>query len=239
MSVNMLHSSWHKFSANALDSTIRLGQLPFQDCFCQTNRYKVIMDKYSVFPDKPIVPAGVVSSRFLSLGIDTFLSACRYVYELPYGYNADRDDLMSLFKEKMGTCTTKHAVIATLAAELKLPIEKNIGIYAMTESIVTGTGSILGEFGLPYVPMIHCFLSHGNHRVDLTEGNANGKNRSIDDFLHTKAVIPAITAKDEYLIYRSVLKDLIQNREELHGIDIKKVLHAREEGLALLKANLK
>jgi hypothetical protein len=29
----------------------------------------------------------------------------------------------------MGTCTTKYAVIATLAAELKLAVEKNIGIY--------------------------------------------------------------------------------------------------------------
>jgi len=89
------------------------------------------MDKYSVFPDKPIVPSGVVSNRLLSLGIDTFHKACRYVHELSYGYNADRDDLMILFKEKMGTCTTKHAVIATLAAELDLPVEKNVGIYAM------------------------------------------------------------------------------------------------------------
>ena len=196
------------------------------------------MDKYSVFPDRAIVPSGMASSRFIGLGIDTFQAACRYVHELPYGYNSDRDDLMILFKEKMGTCTTKHAVVATLAAEVGLPIEKNIGIYAMTEAIVTGTDSILIKHGLPYLPMLHCFLVFKDNRVDLTEGNANGKNRSIDDFLHTEAVIPAITAKDEYLIYRNVLKDLIQNREELQGFDIKKVLHAREEGLALLKTNI-
>ena len=50
--------------------------------------------------------------------------------------------------EKMGTCTTKHAVIFTLAAELDLPVEKNIGIYATTEKIVTGAGRILEKFGL-------------------------------------------------------------------------------------------
>jgi hypothetical protein len=196
------------------------------------------MDKYSVFPDTPIAPSGVVSNRFLSLGLDTFLTACRYVYELPYGYNSDRDDLMILFEEKMGTCTTKHAVIATLAGELKLPIQKNIGIYAMTEEIVTGTDSILEKFGLPYVPMIHCFLSNGDRRVDLTEGNANGKNRSIDDFLYTETVIPNISGKDEYLKYRRALKEHILKRTELQGIDIKVVLHAREEGLELLKANV-
>jgi len=161
------------------------------------------------------------------------------VHELPYGYNADRDDMMSLFKENKGTCTTKHSVIATLAAELDLPVEKNIGVYAMTEAIVTGTDSIIKKYALPYVPMIHCFLNDGVHRVDLTEGNANGKNRSIDDFLFAETVIPNISGKDEYLKYRKGLKEHILKRTELQGINIKVVLHAREEGLELLKANVK
>jgi hypothetical protein len=196
------------------------------------------MDEYSLFPNRPIAGAGAVSSRFLGLGIDSFHRACRWVHHLPYGYNTNRDDLMILFEEKMGTCTTKHAVIATLATELKLSVEKNIGIYAMTEAIVTGTDAILQKYGLPHLPMIHCFLTDGEHRVDLTEGNANGKNQPIDDFLYSQAVIPTIAAKDEYLIYRNVLKELIQNRDELQAIDIKTILHAREEGLELLKANI-
>jgi hypothetical protein len=138
----------------------------------------------------------------------------------------------------MGSCTTTHAVIATLAAELDLPVEKSIGIYAMTEKIVSGAGRILETFGLPYLPMIHCFLTGGDHRVDLTEGNDNGKNRSIGDFLFTERVIPNISAKAEYLKYRNALKHLLENRKELHGTDLKTVLHAREEGLDLLKANV-
>lgn len=196
------------------------------------------MDRYTVFPDKVITAAGVISDRFINLGINGFQEACRWVHELPYGYNSDRDDLMILFAEKMGTCTTKHAVIATLASELALPIEKNIGVYAMTEQIVNGTDKILRQYGLPYVPMIHCFLVHGDHRVDLTEGNANGKNQAIDDFLHTERVIPNISAKDEYLKYRHALKEHILKRSELQDVDMKTILHAREEGLELLKANL-
>jgi hypothetical protein len=197
------------------------------------------MDNYRVFPNHPISPAGTVSERFLDLDIDTFRKACRYVHELPYGYNSDRHDLLILFREGMGTCTTKHAVIATLAQELNLPIEKNIGIYALTGEIVTGADRILETFNLPYVPMIHCFLAYGDHRVDLTEGNANGKNRAIDDFLHTETVIPNISAKDEYLKYRNALKNRILKRPELQGADIKAILHAREEGLELLKARAK
>jgi hypothetical protein len=196
------------------------------------------MNNLSVFPDKRITEAGPVAKAFLDLGIERFQEACRYVHGLPYGYNSDRDDLMILFKEKMGTCTTKHAVIATLAAELGLPITRGVGIYPMTEAIVTGTDKILAEYSLPYVPMIHCFLEYANYRVDLTEGNRNGKNRPIDDFLYTDRVEATISAKDEYMIYRNALSEVILKREELKGIDIRRVLQAREEGLKLLKANL-
>ena len=196
------------------------------------------MDDLSVLPDKTIDAAGPVSDRFLSLGVDTFLNACRYVHELPYGYNSDRDDPMILFKERFGSCTTKHAVIATLSAELGLTVTKAVGIYAMTEDIVAGTDRILVKYKLPYVPLLHCFLVHGDHRVDLTEGNDNGKKRAIESFLFTQQVIPNITARDEYLLYRKALNESILQRSELRGIDLKKVLHARQEGLALLKANL-
>jgi hypothetical protein len=196
------------------------------------------MDTFTVFPDKAVTRAGPVSKAFMDLGIRSFQKACRHVYELPYGYNSDRDDLMVLFKEKMGTCTTKHAVIASLAAELGLPITRGVGIYAMTEAIVSGTDKILSEYRLPYVPMIHCFLEYENHRVDLTAGNRNGKNRPIDDFLYTGRVAATISAKDEYLIYRKALGEVILKREELKGVDLKRILHAREEGLTLLKANL-
>lgn len=197
------------------------------------------MDQFNVFPEKPILNSGEVSQTFLGLHIKTFLAACQYVHALPYGYNSDRDDLMILFKENMGTCTTKHAVIATLAVELNLSIEKNIGIYAMTEEIVTGTNDILTKYDLPHLPMVHCFLSYKDYVVDLTEGNNNGKKRSIESFLYIEKVEPNISAKDEYLLYRRALKNHILTRSEMNGVDIKRILHAREEGLALLKANIK
>jgi hypothetical protein len=86
--------------------------------------------------------------------------------------------------------------------------------------------------------MLHCFLVYGEHRVDLTEGNNNGKNRSIEDFLYTETVIANISEKDGYRLYRKALKDRILTKNELNGIDLKQILHAREEGLALLKANV-
>ena len=196
------------------------------------------MNELTVFPDKSISKLGIISEKFLSIGIKSFIEACHYVHNLLYGYNSNRDDLMILFKENKGTCTTKHAVIATLAEELNLPIEKNIGLYAMTEDIVTGTSEILAKYSLPYVPMVHCFLVYGKYRVDLSEGNNNGKNLSIEDFLFTQQVEPNISAKVEYLLYRKALKDHVLTRKEMAGKDIAQILHAREEGLKLLKHNI-
>lgn len=196
------------------------------------------MDNLTVFPDKPLAAAGIISSKFLSLGIKSFIDACWFVHRLPYGYNSNRDDLMILFKENKGSCTTKHAVIATLALELDLPIEKSIGIYAMTEEIVTGTNEILEKYNLPYVPMVHCFLVFENHRVDLSEGSDNGKNRSIEKFLYVQRAEPNISSKEEYLLYRRALKDHVLNREEMTGVDIRQILHARKEGIKLLHKNI-
>ncbi len=197
------------------------------------------MDKIDILPDAPISGNGVVSAEFLHHGIDRFIDACRFVQRLPYGYNSDRDDLLLLFKEGFGSCTTKHAAIATLAQELGLPVVKNIGIYAMTEDIVNGTSKILKEFNLPYIPMVHCFLVYEDFRIDLTESNRNGKNCSIDQFLYTVEVAPKILAKDEYLLYRTALKEHVLVRQELQGIDIKRILQAREKGLAQLKVNIR
>jgi hypothetical protein len=196
------------------------------------------MTHFETFPDHPLRGNGTMTAAFLALGIRSFREACDYVHRLPYGYNSNRDDPMMLFKEAKGTCTTKHAVIATLATELDLPVTKRIGIYAMTEGLVAGAQNIIDRFKLPYVPMIHCFLAYDDTLVDLTAGNRNGKKRPIEAFLHTEAVAPAITAKEEYLRYRTALKQLLQTRGELRGIELKTLLQAREEGLALLKANI-
>jgi hypothetical protein len=198
----------------------------------------VNMDKIEALPDHPIVLGGLISNKFLKININTFLEACRFVHKMPYGYNSDRDDLLILFKENKGTCTTKHSVIGTLSAELGLGIHKTIGIYAMTEAIVTGTKEILHTYALPFVPMVHCYLAHDGVRVDLTEGNDNGKNRSIETFLYTQRVQPNISAKNEYLLYRNALKDLLAAHEDLAGIEMKTILHAREEGLKLLKSKI-
>jgi len=196
------------------------------------------MDPIDAFPDAPITDSGPVSRTFLARGLTTFIAACRKVHQMPYGYNTNREDPLILFRENQGSCTTKHMAVALLAAELGLPIHKSIGIYAMNEALVSGAGAIAADHGLPYIPVVHCYLSDGKVRVDLTEGNRNGKNGSIDTFLFTARVRPDISEKEEYRLYRQALQSHILARVELAGIDLKSVLRAREAALVLLKINM-
>ena len=74
-----------------------------------------------MLPNPIIDKKGIISEKFKSLKIKNFWDACKYVHELPYGYNSRTDDILMIFKEGYGSCTTKHAVIATLAEELDIP----------------------------------------------------------------------------------------------------------------------
>ena len=171
------------------------------------------MDSYDKLPEKAITETGKISNKFLELGITSFKDACLYLHNLPYGYNSNYDDELILFKESKGTCTSKHAIAAALAQELNIPLFKKIGIYKFTEEISWGAEKITEKYGIPYVPMIHCFLVYKEFQFDLTEGNQNGKKTSIENFIHTEKVKPFISKKKEYQIFRKVIrKNIITNK---------------------------
>ncbi len=193
------------------------------------------MDSHENLPNNEILPKGEISKKFLSLGIKNFKDACLHVHNIEYGYNSNYDDKWILFKENKGTCTTKHAVIAGLAKELGIPLYKNVGIYKFTERITNGTNQILEKYKIPYVPMIHCFLKYKDFRFDLTEGNKNGKKTTIEEFIHVEQVEPFISTKNEYLLFKRVLKNKILPSKEMQGIKEKTILKAREEAIILLK----
>jgi hypothetical protein len=197
------------------------------------------MDSYTNLPDSKIKPIGEISRKFLDLGINSFREACDYVHNVEYGYNTDYEDRMIFFKENKGTCTTKHATIAGLAEELEIPLYKHVGVYKFTEEISSGTKEILKRFNIPYVPMVHCFLVYEKFRFDLTEGNCNGKNTSLEEFIHEERVDPFISRKDEYLLLKKVIKDKILPSKEMEGIKERSLLKAREESIILLKENVK
>lgn len=194
------------------------------------------MDSYDKLPDAELIPVGELSKKFLGLGIKTFKDACNYVHKIDYGYNTNYEDKMIFFKEKRGSCTSKHAVIAGLAQELKIPLYKHVCVYKFTEEITTGVNKILNKYNIPYVPMVHCFLVYDIYKFDLTEGNNNGKKEPIDEYIYSEKVDPFISRKDEYILFKKVLKEKILPSKEMDGIAEKTLLKARAESISLMKS---
>ncbi|MEO1403639.1 MAG: hypothetical protein AAFV72_20675 [Cyanobacteria bacterium J06635_1] len=163
------------------------------------------MHSIDVLPDTEIQDRGEVSKILLGVGLKTFQAACRYVKAMPYGSNTNSENSLILFEEGHGTCTTKHGAIARLAQELNLPVYKNLGFYRLNDAIVTGVDAILAPHGLSFIPQIHCFLDYESYRVDLTEGNCNGKNQTIEDYDFVIRVQPDLTYGQEEAYYREYL----------------------------------
>lgn len=164
------------------------------------------MHPIDVLPDVAIQPHGQICKKFLEREIISFQAACHYVKAIPYGSNSNNENSLILFEENHGTCTTKHGAIARLAAELGLEVYKNLGFYRLNDKIVTGINAIIQPYGLSFIPQIHCFLRYKVFQVDLTEGNCNGKNKTIDDYDFVVEVKPDLTHAEQEKYYMSYLE---------------------------------
>lgn len=182
------------------------------------------MHPINVLPDVTIQPQGQICNLFLEREITSFQAACRYVKAMPYGSNSNNEDSLILFEENRGTCTTKHGAIARLAAELGLEVDKHLGFYRLNDDIVTGVNEIIHPHGLNFIPQIHCFLQYKAFRVDLTEGNCNGKNKTIEDYDFVVKVQPDLTHAQEEEYYRSYLELYFAIAPELSKVDASTIL---------------
>jgi hypothetical protein len=186
------------------------------------------MDSIELLPDINIQAKGVISEKFLERGIKTFCTACHWVKDLPYGSNSNNENSLILFEENRGTCTTKHGAIARLASELELEIYKNLGFYRLNDEIVMGVNAIIQTHGLSFIPQIHCFLESGSFRVDLTEGNCNGKNKTIEDYDFVVRVNPDLTHEEQKSYYISYVKQYFAIEPRLAEVGIPTILELLE-----------
>jgi len=164
------------------------------------------MHPIATLPNITLQARGAVSEQYLQRGLRTLHEACQWTKDLPYGANTNSEDSLILFEEGYGNCTTKHGAIARLAREHNLPIDKTLGFYRLNDDIVTGVNALLEPYGLDFVPQIHCFLAYENCRVDLTEGNCNGKNKTIEVYDFVVQVVPDMPRSQHTAYYLEYLR---------------------------------
>ena len=183
-------------------------------------------------PDFPLRPAGPAATGFLSRGLGGYRDAARWVLALPYGRGQGRDEL-AIFSELRGTCSTKHALLARLAAEHGVAVELVLAIYLMSEQNTPGVGEVLRAHHIDAIPEAHCVLRWHGRLIDLTRAlPPSASPPPALEFLHTRTIVPADIAAHKPELHRRYLADWIATKLPDRTLD--EVWSIREACIAAL-----
>ncbi|ERJ58990.1 hypothetical protein [Sphingobacterium paucimobilis] len=125
--------------------------------------------------DKPI------SQCFKNQNIDSFKKAAEWVSNLDYRRNVDKDNVLCVFDEQCGTCSTKHALLKRLADENgNEELQLMLGIFAMNAKNTPAIKDILKKYKLKYIPEAHNYLRAYNYILDYTGIGINETKFELD-----------------------------------------------------------
>jgi hypothetical protein len=121
-------------------------------------------------PNFKIQQNGEISLEFLKRNIYTFSEATKYINNLNYGRNENKDDLKTIFDDNCGTCSTKHSILKKLAEENnENDIKLILGIFKMNASNTYEIKETLERNKLEYIPEAHNYLKYENTIYDFTK----------------------------------------------------------------------
>ncbi len=125
--------------------------------------------------------SGAVSESFIAIGINTFQQASKWVSDLDYRRNQNKDNKLVLFEEQCGTCSTKHAILKRLADENRNnSLRLILGIFTMNSKNTPSIKNVLNKYDLKYIPEAHNYLRNHNHILDFTGIGVNETKFELD-----------------------------------------------------------
>lgn len=143
-----------------------------------------------------IVESGVVSWEDLIRCVKTF----------HYGRNSNRNDFTSVWYEREGTCSSKHAFLKHVAELNKIDgVELILCLYKMTSQNTVKVGNVLDEFQLNYLPEGHCYIRFKDEAIDVT--TMTSKFSSIqEDVIEEQIIQPDQVAEFKADYHQSFIK---------------------------------
>lgn len=159
---------------------------------------------------KKLSNANPLSQLAISKGLNTWVELSSYIENLPYGRNENRSDFALVLKEERGTCSSKHALLKSIAMENGLSeVRLILGIYKMNERNTIGIDSVLNSANLEYIPEAHCYLKIGDEYSDFTSPQAN-ITLVRQDILLEQEISPEQVVEFKVLFHREYLKKWIE-----------------------------
>lgn len=167
-------------------------------------------------PDFDIKSTRQISKEFVDRNIFTFNDAAFFIKQLPYGRNADKNNLASVFTDNCGTCSTKHALLKSLADENNFQkIKLIVGIFKMNEKNTPEISATLLQNKLEYLPEAHCYLKFEDQIIDLTKINSKPTD-FLDDLLEEIEILPEQITQYKINYHKNYLQNWLNNNTQIN-----------------------
>ena len=162
-----------------------------------------------------------------SYGINSWNELTEFVKDLPYGRTENRTDFGLVLSEKKGSCSSKHALLKSMADLNKIPnINLVLGMYRMNALNTPKIGTELIKKVIDYIPEAHCYLKINGIQIDYTTKKSEFKNIEKD-------LIQEIDIQPEQVIDFKVAyhKEFIKNwmKSTNSKFDFDQIWHIREK----------
>jgi len=193
-----------------------------------------MLDSWTALPDTALAAVGSLHEPFARAGCATFRAAARHVHGIPYGRNSDRSDWRLVLEEARGTCSTKHALLAALAREQRVPVALVIGIFDMSEANTPGVGGVLSAHALASLPEAHCYLTWQGRRVDVTRAGPVPE-VPISRFHAEWEIDPSQIGEHKVRLHQRYLAQWLTRHPEM-SLSLDGLWRIREECIAALAA---
>lgn len=175
---------------------------------------------------------GAISESFTAIGINTFQQANKWVSDLDYKRNHDKNNVLTLFEEQCGTCSTKHALLKRLADENgNESIKLILGIFTMNSKNTPKIKDVLAKYDLKYIPEAHNYLRNHNHILDYTGIGVNETKFELD-LLEEVEIGPDQITDYKVQYHKEFLSRWIETNKIPYTLD--KLWKIREECIAAL-----
>lgn len=184
-------------------------------------------------PDFKINPNGPISIEFLKLNINCFVQACNFIQNLTYHRNTNKNDLLTIFTNKCGTCSTKHAILKSLADENNFPDLKLMnGIFRMKSTNMPKIATTLAKYDLAYIPEAHCYLKYENVVYDFTKLNSKPSD-FLNDLLDEIEISPKQISDFKINYHKEFLIQWLCQNQNIN-LTINEIWNIREECISAL-----
>ena len=182
-------------------------------------------------PDFDILERGPVSEKFLERNIHTFKEAMVFIRNLPYGRNPDKNDLLTIFSDGCGTCSTKHALLKQLADENRFEgLQLFLGIFEMNPENSPSVKDTLKANKLAYVPEAYNYLRYKGQVIDCTR-TAWNTGAIMEKIIEEAEIQPSQITTYKVALHKKFLTHWLLTNSDI-PYDLAKIWEIREQCIA-------